>query len=150
MSQSLQHRRLARIASTLLPAALALACGEGASPGSPRALETPTITDPSAAPDGDTPTGQDPELGGELPSGGAAPGDEVVPGDVAPAEEDPDATLEPTEPVSGLAAALQPPPIELEVPIDTGLSLTFDAPPTLGTGSIFAAFGNGAGWNPAP
>jgi len=43
---------------------------------------------------------------------------------------------EPTGPVGELATVTQPPPGQLDVPIDSGLALTFDAPPTLGTGSI--------------
>jgi pectate lyase len=42
----------------------------------------------------------------------------------------------PTGTVAGLAAAAQPTPGEQDVRVDTGLALTFDAPPTLGAGSI--------------
>ncbi|MET0412629.1 MAG: pectin methylesterase, partial [Polyangiaceae bacterium] len=43
---------------------------------------------------------------------------------------------EPTGPVGELVGVAQPSPLQLDVPADTGLSLTFDAPPTLGAGSI--------------
>lgn len=43
---------------------------------------------------------------------------------------------EPTGPVGELATVAQPPPGQLDVPVDSGLALTFDAPPTLNAGSI--------------
>ncbi|HTV19684.1 MAG TPA: pectinesterase family protein [Polyangiaceae bacterium] len=43
---------------------------------------------------------------------------------------------EPTGPVGALATVAQPPPGQLDVPVDSGLALTFDAPPTLNAGSI--------------
>jgi pectate lyase len=43
---------------------------------------------------------------------------------------------EPTGPAGELVGVAQPAPLQLDVPPDTALSLTFDAPPTLGTGSI--------------
>jgi pectate lyase len=43
---------------------------------------------------------------------------------------------EPTGPAGELVGVALPPPGQLEVPADTGLALTFDAPPTLGVGSI--------------
>jgi pectate lyase len=43
---------------------------------------------------------------------------------------------EPTGPVGELADITEPAPGQQDVPIDTGLTLGFDAPPTLGTGSI--------------
>jgi len=49
---------------------------------------------------------------------------------VTPAYRDPPGT------VAGLAAAADPAPAQTLVPIDSTLSLTFDAPPTLGTGSV--------------
>lgn len=43
---------------------------------------------------------------------------------------------EPTGPVGELATVAEPPPGQLDVQVDTGLALTFDAPPTLNAGSI--------------
>jgi pectate lyase len=43
---------------------------------------------------------------------------------------------EPTGTLAGLTTATQPTPGQLDVQVDTGLALTFDAPPTLGAGSI--------------
>jgi pectin methylesterase-like acyl-CoA thioesterase len=133
MSLSLRTYRLT-LGSTLLPLGLALACGNGASqnplgdslPEAP--IEAPPAGDPPPAGGGDTPgeapQPDDVELGGEV-----MPDGQQEPPDAAP-------DAEPMSPVSPLAAAAQPPPGQLGVPADTGLALTFDAPPTLGTGSI--------------